>query len=52
MVLRFWPVGAEMMAPAGMDGAEDWDEVLEVERASCNAAAVSPMASRCYRGGA
>ena len=50
MVLRCWPVGAETMAPAGMDGVEDWDEVLEEEMESCNAA-VEPIASESCGGG-
>lgn len=35
MVLMLWPVGAEMMAPAGIDGAEDKANAPAVE--SCNA---------------
>lgn len=39
MVLVLWPVGAEMMAPAGIDGAEgEANAPAEVE--SCNAEVV------------
>ena len=50
MVLRCWSVGAETMAPTGMDGVEDWDGVLEEEMESCNAA-VEPIASESCCGG-
>ena len=38
MVLVLWPVGVEMMAPAGIDGAEDVVNTPAVE--SCNAEVV------------
>ena len=49
MGLMGWPVGAETMAPTGMDDAEGWDEVL-VEVESCNAAEEAITTECCCAG--